>query len=48
MIKKEVYMTRNDGVQLFRTFSDTDHKIRKKSTSEVYTDAADISEDEEY
>jgi hypothetical protein len=48
MIKKEVYMTREDSVQIFRTYSDTDHKIRNKRTSEVYTDAADISEDEEY
>lgn len=48
MIKKEVYMTLEDGVQIFRTYSDTDHKIRNKRTSEVYTDAADISEDEEY
>lgn len=48
MIKKEAYMTREDGVQIFRTYSDTDHKIRNKRTSEVYTDAADVSEDEEY
>lgn len=48
MIKKEAYMTREDGVQIFRTYSDTDHKIRNKRTSEVYTDAADISKDEEY
>lgn len=48
MIKKEAYMTREDGVQIFRTYSDIDHKIRNKRTSEVYTDAADISEDEEY
>lgn len=48
MIKKEAYMTREDGVQIFRTYSDTDHMIRNKRTSEVYTDAADISEDEEY
>lgn len=48
MIKKEVYMTREDGVQIFRTYSDTDHKIRNIRTSEVYTDAADISKDEEY
>lgn len=41
-------MTLEDGVQIFRTYSDTDHKIRNKRTSEVYTDAADISEDEEY
>jgi hypothetical protein len=48
MIKKEFYKEREDGVRLFRTFSDTDHKIRNKRTSEVYTDATDIAEDEEY
>ena len=41
-------MTREDGVQIFRTYSDTDHKIRNKRTSVVYDDAVDISEDEEY
>jgi hypothetical protein len=48
MIKKEAYMTREDGVQIFRTYSDTDHKIRSKRTSVVYDDAVDISENEEY
>lgn len=48
MIKKELFKTREDGVRLYRTYSDTDHKIRNKRTSEVYTDAADITEDEEY
>ena len=48
MIKKETYMTREDGMQIFRTYSDTDHKIRNKRTSVVYDDAVDISEDEEY
>jgi hypothetical protein len=48
MIKKEYFKTREDGVILYRTYSDTDHKIRNKRTSEVYTDAADIADDEEY
>lgn len=48
MIKKEFFKTREDGVRLYRTYSDTDHKIRNKRTLEVYTDAADIAEDEEY
>lgn len=48
MIKKESYMTREDGVELYRTFSDTDHKIRNKRTGNVYGDAVDISEAEEY
>lgn len=48
MIKKEFYKTREDGVNLYRTYSDTDHKIRNKNTSEIYTDAVDIAEAEEY
>lgn len=48
MIKKEVYMTREDGVQLFRTFSDTDHLIKKVADGAIYGDAIDVSEDEEY
>jgi hypothetical protein len=48
MIKKEIYEAREDGVKLYRTYSDTDHKIRNKRTSEVYTDAVDMAENEEY
>lgn len=48
MIRKEFFKTREDGVKLYRTDSDTDHKIRNKRTSEVYADAIDIAEDEEY
>lgn len=48
MIVREFYETRFDGVRLYRTFSDTDHKIRNKRTGNVYGDAIDISEAEEY
>lgn len=48
MIKKEEYLTREDGVKLYRTFSDTDHKIRNLRTGYVYGEAVDISEGEEY
>lgn len=48
MIRKEFFKTREDGVRLYRTYSDTDHKIRNKRTSEVYADAIDIAEDEAY
>lgn len=48
MIKKEFLKIREDGVRLYSTYSDSDHKIRNKRTSEVYTDAADVDEDEEY
>lgn len=41
-------MTREDGVALYRTYSDTDHKIRNVRTGHTYSDAVDISETEEY
>lgn len=48
MIKKEAYMTSEDGVELYRTFSDTDHKIRNKRTGHTYEEAIDIRANEEY
>lgn len=35
-------------MKLYRTYSDTDHKIRNKRTGHTYSDAVDISEAEEY
>lgn len=48
MIKKELYRTREDGVQLYRTFSDTDHVIKKVVNDVVYNDAIDVDENAEY
>jgi hypothetical protein len=48
MIKKEFFKTREDGVMLYRTYSDTDHKIRNKRTLEVYVDAVDTADNVEY
>lgn len=48
MIQKELYKVREDGVSLYRTYSDTDHKIKNKNTNEVYGDAIDVREDEQY
>jgi hypothetical protein len=42
MITKEFYMTRKDGVLLFRTLSDNGLKIRKVGTDEVYDEAIDV------
>ena len=41
MTVKEEYKTREDGVILYHTYSDTDHKIRKVGTDEVYGNAID-------
>lgn len=48
MIKKEYYKTREDGVELYKTYSDIDHKIINKRTGNLYSEAVDVSEDEEY
>jgi hypothetical protein len=42
MIVKEFYMTRKDGVNLNRTYSDHHVYIRKIGTEEEYTEAIDI------
>ena len=42
MIVREYYETRNDGVNLYRTYSDEEFMIRKIGTDEVYDEAIDI------
>ena len=41
-IIKELYKTREDGVKLYRTYSDNNYKIRKIGTEEIYDEAIDI------
>ena len=48
MIKKEYYKTIEDGVKLYHTYSDTGHLIKKVSNGITYSDAIDVSENEEY
>lgn len=47
MITKEIYKT-EDNRLLYRTYSDTEHKIRNIKTNAIYSDAIDIDEDTEY
>ena len=47
MIKKEIYKIK-DGKTLTRTYSDTEHKIRSKTTNVVYGEAVDVSDNVEY
>ena len=42
MVVKEFFRTREDGVNLYRTYSDAEVKIRKVGTDEVYDEAIDI------
>ena len=44
MIVREFYETRFDGVNLYRTYSNTNHYIRQKETGVVYTDAIDVED----
>lgn len=41
-IVKEFYKTREDGVNLFRTFSDENYMIKKIGTEEIYDEAIDV------
>lgn len=41
-IVKEFYKTRTDGVNLYRTYSDENFKIKKVGTDEIYDEAVDI------
>ena len=47
MIKKEIYKTK-EGMSLTRTYSDTEHKIRNKTTNVIYGEAVDVADDVEY
>lgn len=47
MIKKETIKAK-DGKTLHRTFSDTEHKIKNKTTNVIYGEAVDVSDDVEY
>lgn len=42
MIVKDFYLTRDDGVNLYKTYSDEGFYIRKIGTEEVYDEAIDV------
>ena len=42
MIVREYFMTRKDGVKLYKTYSDQNKYIRKVGTDEEYDIAIDI------
>ena len=44
MIKKELYMTRNDGVKLYRTYSDENYAILQVETNRLYQEAIDVED----
>ena len=42
MVLKEFYKTRDDGVKLYRTYSDKSLMIQKVGTEEIYDEAIDV------
>lgn len=42
MVIKEYYRTREDGVKLYRNYSDEKLKIVKLGTDEIYDEAIDV------
>ena len=42
-IIKEFYMTRPDGINLYRSYSDSGLQIRKVGTDEVYDESVDVA-----
>ena len=47
MIVREFYRQREDGVNLYRTYSDENYKIRQIETGVIYDEAIDV-ENAEY
>ena len=44
MIVKEFYMKREDGIDLYITYSDKNHYIRQIETGAIYSEAIDIED----
>lgn len=44
MIKRELYKTRTDGVNLYKTYSDEGYRIKQIETSNVYDEAIDVED----
>ena len=42
MVIREYYTTREDGVILYRTYSDTGHYIKQIETGAIYEEAVDV------
>ena len=41
-IVREFYKTRNDGVNLYKTYSDEGYMVHKLNTEEIYYEAIDV------
>ena len=47
MVRTDFYRIREDGITLYRTYSDENYKIRQIETGIIYDEAIDV-EDSEY
>lgn len=45
MIKTEFYITREDGVDLYRTYSDSNKYIKQLETGNEYAEAIDVADE---
>lgn len=43
-IVKEFYKTREDGINLYKTYSNNDYMIKKIGTEEIYEEAIDVED----
>lgn len=44
MIKRDFYKTRKDGVNLYKTYSDNNYRIKQKETGNIYDEAIDVED----
>ena len=44
MLVKEFYREREDGINLYRTYSDENYKIRQTQTGAIYDEAIDVED----
>ena len=44
MLKREFYRTRNDGVNLYRSYSDEGFLIKQIETGQLYQEAIDVED----
>lgn len=44
MLKREFYEKREDGVNLYRTYSDENFKIKQIETGYIYDEAIDVED----
>lgn len=44
MLRKEFYRTREDGINLYRSYSDENFMIKQNETGDLYDEAIDVED----